>query len=99
MDWQSLPTARQATLPHQSFWQAKLTTSDDVGIFVTHVTTFHDLHMTRTTNGDGILMTVKSNGEDTLMTPFTTHDYLVTTPNDITDDPCDERILLYSLSP
>ena len=94
MDWKSLPTARQATLPHRRFWWAKLTTSDDLGIFATHVTTY-DLHMTLMTNGDGILMTVKTNGEDTLMTPFTTHDYLVSTPNDITDNPCDDIDDLY----
>ena len=53
------------------------------------MTTFHDLRRTLTTNGDDILMTLKNNGEDTLTTPFT-HDYLVTTPHDVTDDPCDD---------
>jgi hypothetical protein len=73
--------ARQATLPCESFWQAKLTTSGDLGNFLTHVTTFHDLCTTLTTNGDDILTTVKTNGEgnfttlmtdgeDTLMTTF-----------------------------
>ena len=36
-------------------------------------------------------------GEDTLMTPFMTHDYLVTTSNDITDDPCDDIDDLYHI--
>ena len=56
-------TARQATLPHGSFWQAKLTTSDDLGNFSTHVTTFHHLCTTLTTNGDDILMTLKTNAK------------------------------------
>jgi len=88
--------ARQETLP-----RAKLMTSDDFGNFLTHVTTFHDLCMTLLTNGDDILMTLKTIGEDTLTTlmnggedtltiPVSTRDYLVTTPHDITDDPCDD---------
>jgi hypothetical protein len=74
--------------------------SDNLRIFLAHVTAFHELSMTLMTNGDDILMTLKTNGEDALMTlttdgedtlatPFTTHDYLVTTPHD----------LWYSLSP
>ena len=62
-------------------------TSDDLGNFMTHVTTFHDLCTTLMSHGDGILMTLKTNGEDTLTTPmigdedtltthFTTHDNL-----------------------
>ena len=31
-----------------------------------------------------------TDGEETLTTPFTTHDYLVTTPHDVTDNPCDD---------
>ena len=57
--------------------------------FSTHVTTFHYLWTTLTTNGDDILTTLKNNGKDTLNTPFTTHDYLLTTLHDVTDDPCD----------
>ena len=60
------------------------------------------------TNVDNILMTVKTNGEDTLTTPTTgcedtfttssmTHDFLVTTPHDITDDPCDKFDNLYDI--
>jgi len=75
-------------------------TSDDLGNFLTHVTTFHDLRMTLMTHGDDILMTLKAHGEvtlmtrmtsgeDTLMTPVMNRDYHVTTPHDITDDPCD----------
>ena len=37
-----------------------------------------------------LLMTRMTGGEDTLMTTFTTHDHLVTTLHDITDDPCDD---------
>jgi hypothetical protein len=65
-------TARQATLPFGSFWRAKLMTSDDLCNFLTHVTTFHDLRTTLTTNGDDILMTLKTNVEDTLTTLKTT---------------------------
>ena len=79
--------ARQATLPHGSFWRAILTTIDDFGNFLTYVTTFYDLRMTLTTIGDDILTTQKTNGEDslttlmtigedTLTTPVTTHDYM-----------------------
>ena len=100
--------ARQATLPHGSFWRAKLMTSDDWGNLTTHMTTFHDLCTALMTNGDDILMTMKTNGEDilttpttgdedTLTTPFTTHDYLVTTTHDITDDPCDNIDDLYDI--
>jgi hypothetical protein len=42
------------------------------------------------THGDDILMTLKTIGEDTLMTPIATRYYLLTTPNDVTDDPCDD---------
>ena len=95
-------------MPHGSFWPAKLTTSDDLGNFSTHVTTFHDLRTTLTTNDDDILTTLKTNGEDTLTTPttdgedtlttrFTTHNYLVTTPHDVTDDPCDDIDGLYGI--
>ena len=38
-----------------------------------------------------------SGGEDTLTAPFTTHDYLVTTPHDITDNPCDDIGDLYCI--
>jgi hypothetical protein len=100
--------ARQATLPCGSFWQAKLMTSDDLSNFCTHVTTFHDLPMTLTTNGDDILTTMKTNGEDILTTPttggedtltnlFKTHDYLVTTPHDVTDDLCYDIDDLYDI--
>jgi hypothetical protein len=58
-------------LPRGSFWQAKLTTSDDLSNFFTHVTTFHDLRMTLTTNGADISKTVKTNDRDTLMTQMT----------------------------
>ena len=87
--------------PCGSFWRAKLTTSDDLGNFLTHVTTFHDLHTTLMTDGDNILTTLKTtckdtlttqttSGEDTLTTPVATRDHFVTTPNDVTDDPCDD---------
>jgi hypothetical protein len=100
------PPARQASFPRGSFWQAKLTTSDDLGNFSIHVTTFHNLCTTLMTNGGNILMHMKTNGEDTLTapttdgddtltTPFTTRNKLVTTPNDVTDDPCDDIDDLY----
>ena len=96
---ENIASARQATLPRGSFWRAKLTTSDELGNFLSHVTPFHNLHMTLTTSGNDILMTLKTHCEDTLMTPMTccedtltasvtTHDYRVTTQNDVTDDPC-----------
>ena len=88
------------TLPCGSCWQAKLTTSDKLVNFLTRATTFHDLRTTLMTHGDDILMTLKTIGEDTLvtrmtsdedtlMTPVVTCDYLVTAPNDLTDNPCD----------
>jgi hypothetical protein len=46
------PSARQATSPRGSFSRAKLTTSDNFGLFLTHVTTFHDHRMTLTTTWD-----------------------------------------------
>jgi hypothetical protein len=57
--------------------------------------------MTLTTHSDNILMTPKTNGEDTLMALTTsdedtlttlvmTCDYLMTTPHDVTDNPCDD---------
>jgi hypothetical protein len=52
--WTSRP-AREANLPGGSFWRAKLTTSDDIRNFLTHVTTFQDLCTTLMTNGDDIL--------------------------------------------
>ena len=93
--------ARHATLPRESFWRAKLTTSDDLGIFSTHTTAFHNLRTTLMTKGDDILMTLKTNGEeafttpttsdeDTFTTPVTTRDYLVTTMHDITNNACDD---------
>ena len=98
---------------HFAMWKFLASQSDNkwqLRQFLTHVTTFHNLCMTLTTNGDGILMTVKTNGKDTLMTPrtdgedtlktlFTTHNYLVTTPNDITDNPCDDIDDLYGHCP
>eukprot|EP00804_Cyclotella_cryptica_P025773 CCRYP_002948-RA/>CCRYP_002948-RA protein AED:0.43 eAED:0.43 QI:0/-1/0/1/-1/0/1/0/108 len=33
-------SARQATFPRGSFWRAKLMTSDNFGIFFSHLTTF-----------------------------------------------------------
>jgi hypothetical protein len=100
--------ARQATLARVSFCRAKLMASDDLGNFLTHVTTFHGLRMTLTTNGDEILMTLKTNGEntlttpttgdeDTVMTPFMTHNSLMTTPHDISESPCDEIVYLYDI--
>ena len=76
--------------------------------FLTHVTTFHDLRTTLTTDCDDMLMTRKTNGEDTLTTlmpdgedtlttPVTTHNYLVITPHDVTDDPCDGIDDLYGI--
>ena len=35
-------------------------------------------------------MTPMTSGEDTLTTPVTTRDYLVTTPHDVTVNPCDD---------
>jgi hypothetical protein len=105
---QSSLSARQATLPRGSFWRAKLTTSDDIRIFLAHVTTFYDLRTTLMTSGDNILTTLKTNGEDTLTTlttggedtlttHLTTSDYLVTTWHDVTDDPCDSIEDLYGI--
>jgi hypothetical protein len=62
--------------------------------------------MTMMTHGDDMLMVLKTNSEDTLTTPMTsgddtlmapvvTCDYLVTTPHDVTDDPCDDIDNLY----
>ena len=76
-------------------------TSDDLGNFLTHVTTFHNLHTTLMTDGDNILPTLKTIGEDTLTTlmtwgedtlttPVVTREHFVTTPNDVTDDRCDD---------
>jgi hypothetical protein len=48
-----------------------------------------DILMTLKTNGEETLMTLMTSGEGTLTTSITTHHYLVTTPHDITDDPCD----------
>ena len=56
-------------------------TSDDSCIFLTHVTTFHDLCTTLTINGDDILMNQKSNGEDTLRTLMTDGEDTLTTPS------------------
>jgi len=61
--------ASQAILPCESFWRAKLMTSDDLSNFLTRVTTFHDFCMTLMTTGDNILMTPKTNGKDTLCWP------------------------------
>jgi hypothetical protein len=83
-------------------------TSDNLSNFSAHVATFYDLRMTLITNGDNILTTLKTNGEDTLttlmtdgedtlMTSFTTSDYLVTTPYDVTDGPCDSIDNLYGI--
>ena len=83
-------------------------TSDDLLNFLPHVTTFYDLCTTLMTNGDDILMTMKTNGEDalttlmtdgedTLTTHFATRDYLVTTPHDVIDDPCDSIDDLYGI--
>ena len=96
-------------MPRESFGRAKLTASDDLGNFSINVTTFHDLCMTLTTTGDDMLMTLKTNGEDTLTTSMTsgedplttavmTRDYLVTTPHDITDNPCDDVDDLYGIN-
>ena len=65
-------------------------TSDNLGNFLTLVTTFHDLRTTLMTDGDEILTTLKTIGEDTLMTPVGTHDHFVTTLNDVTDNLCDD---------
>jgi hypothetical protein len=54
-----------------------------------------DVLTTLKTNGEDTLRTQTISGEDTLMTPVTTHDYLVTTPHDITNDPCDNIDDLY----
>ena len=72
-------------MPHGSFWQAKLTTSDNLRNFLNHVTTFYDLRMILTTNGDDILMTLKTNGEDTLMTLMTDGEDTLTTCFTISD--------------
>jgi hypothetical protein len=49
------------------------------------------------TNGEDTLTTPTTGGEDTLTTPFMTHDYLVITRRDITDDPCDNIDDLYHI--
>ena len=65
------------------------------------MTTFHELVKTLMTHADDILKTLKTHGEDsltvprnsgedTLMTPVMTRDYLVTTPHDVIDNPCDD---------
>jgi hypothetical protein len=40
--------------------------------------------------GKTLLTAQKTSDEDTLTTPVTTHDYLVTTLHDVTDNPCDD---------
>ena len=35
-------------------------------------------------------MTRMTSGEDTLTIPVATRDHCVTSPNDVTDDPCDD---------
>ena len=83
-------------------------TSEDLRNFLAHVTSIYDLRMTLMTNGDKILMPLKTNGEDTLMTLMTdcedtsttlfmTSNYLVTTPHDVTDGPCDSIDNLYGI--
>ena len=62
------------------FWRAKLTTSDDLFNFLTHVTTCHDLCTALMTDGDNILTTLKTISEDTLMTPMTSGEDTFTTP-------------------
>ena len=42
------------------------------------------------TIGEDTLTTPATSGEDTLMTPVATRDYFVTTPNDITDNICED---------
>ena len=54
-----------------------------------------DILTTPETNGEGTLMLPTTGGEDTLTTPVTTHDYLVTTWHDITDNPCNDIDDLY----
>ena len=49
------------------------------------------------TNGKDTLTTLMTDDEDTLTTPFMTHDYLVTTLHDVTDDPCDDIDYLYAI--
>ena len=48
-----------------------------------------DILMTLKTIGENTLVTRMTSDEDTLMTPVATCDYLVTAPNDLTDNPCD----------
>ena len=49
------------------------------------------------TNGEDTLTTLTTGGEDTSKTPFTTHDYPVTTPHDVTDDSCDDIDGIYNI--
>jgi hypothetical protein len=53
-------------------WKFLASQTDDLGIFLTNVTTFHDLRTTLMTDGDDILTTLKTIGEDTFTTPTTT---------------------------
>jgi hypothetical protein len=53
------------------------------------VTNVDNMLMTLKTNGEDTLTTLMTGGEDTLTTHFMTSVYLVTTPHDVTDDPCD----------
>jgi len=49
------------------------------------------------TNGEDILTSLTTDGEDTLMTHITASDYLVTTPHDVTEDPCDSIDNFYGI--
>ena len=51
-------------------WKFLASQTDDLGIFLTNVTTFHDLCMTMMSKCDDILITPKTTGEDTLATPM-----------------------------
>jgi hypothetical protein len=78
-----------------------MTTSDNFSYFVSHlmcfrdhVTTFlktgKDPWMTLSTLDDNLLMTLTTIVMTSLMTLMPTVDYLLTTCNDDTDDPCDD---------
>jgi hypothetical protein len=47
------------------------------------------------TNGEDTLMTPMTDDEDTLTNPVMTLNYLVTTPHDVSNNPCDEIDDLY----
>ena len=54
------------------------------------MTNCDDILTTLKTIDEDTLTTLMTSGEDTLMTSVATRDHFVTTPNDVTDGPCDD---------